>query len=386
MSDSRGESELSRRSFVVSAAIAGAGLVIGIRIPTRQRGAFAAPSPASNAEPFAPNAWIRLDESGDVTILVHKSEMGQGVWTALPMIVAEEMDVDWHRVRADRAPTRPDLETATGGSSSVSDSYMPLRRAGAAARAMLVAAAAKRWGFTDSECTTNAGEVIHAATRRRLAYGALARDAAALPPPDEKSLTLKDPRTFRLLGRDTPRLDTRAKVTGRATFGIDVKVPGMLVAVVARCPTFAGKVARVDDTRARAVPGVRQVITLDPVPRQLPGRVAVLADDTWSAMQGRKALSISTILYTTPSEGASAEVDNSVPTPNTSMGARAATSSWILYSFRSPVAMIFASRSPASSRILRTAGASSTRLPLSSRTPHSGRPSAAARRAPSSVS
>jgi len=292
MSDSRGESELSRRSFVVSAAIAGAGLVIGIRIPTRQRGAFAAPSPASNAEPFAPNVWIRLDESGDVTILVHKSEMGQGVWTALPMIVAEEMDVDWRRVRADRAPTRPDLETATGGSSSVSDSYMPLRRAGAAARAMLVAAAAKRWGVTDSECTTNAGEVIHAATRRRLAYGALARDAAALPPPDEKSLTLKDPRTFRLLGRDTPRLDTPAKVTGRATFGIDVKVPGMLVAVVARCPTFAGKVARVDDTRARAVPGVRQVITLDPVPRQLPGRVAVLADDTWSAMQGRKALDI----------------------------------------------------------------------------------------------
>jgi isoquinoline 1-oxidoreductase beta subunit len=291
MSDSREDQSLSRRSFVVSTAIAGAGLVIGIRIPTRKQGAVATAA-TSNAEPFAPNAWIRLDESGDVTILVHKSEMGQGVWTALPMIVAEEMDVDWRRVRAERAPTRPDLETATGGSSSVSDSYMPLRRAGAAARAMLVAAAAKRWGVAESECATSAGEVIHAVTRRRLAYGALARDAAAVAPPDEKSLTLKDPRTFKLLGRDTRRLDTPPKVTGRATFGIDVKVPGMLVAVVARCPTFAGKVAHVDDTKARAIPGVRQVITLDPVPRQLPGRVAVLADDTWSAMQGRKSLDI----------------------------------------------------------------------------------------------
>ena len=297
MSDSPDNSPVSRRSFVVSSAIAGTGLLIGVRIPTRRRlpddTPYPTPSAAiSGAEPFAPNAWIRLDESGDVTILVHKSEMGQGVWTALPMIVAEEMDVDWHRVRAERAPTRPDLDTATGGSSSVSDSWLPLRRAGATARAMLVSAAAKRWSVPESELTTNAGEVVHTSTRRRLAYGLLAREAASLTPPDEKSLTLKDPRSFRLLGRDTPRLDTPAKVTGKATFGMDVKVPGMLVAVVARCPTFAGKVARVDDSKARAVPGVRQVITLDPVPRQLPGRVAVLADDTWSAMQGRKALEI----------------------------------------------------------------------------------------------
>jgi isoquinoline 1-oxidoreductase subunit beta len=157
---------------------------------------------------------------------------------------------------------------------------------------MLIAAAAKRWGVAESECATSAGEVIHVRTRRRVGYGSLARDAASMTPPDEKSLTLKDPRTFRIVGRDTRRLDTPAKVTGKATFGIDVKLPGMLVAVVARCPTFSGKVARVDDSRARAIPGVRQVITLDPVPRQLPGRVAVLADDTWSAMQGRKALEV----------------------------------------------------------------------------------------------
>src|SRR6476620_4195536 len=142
------DSPISRRSFVVSSAIAGTGLVIGVRIPTRRRlpedAPFATASSApSNAEPFAPNAWIRLDESGDVTILVHKSEMGQGVWTALPMIVAEEMDADWSRVRAERAPTRPEYDTATGGSSSVRESWEPLRRAGAAARAMLVTAAAR---------------------------------------------------------------------------------------------------------------------------------------------------------------------------------------------------------------------------------------------------
>ena len=289
MSDRTATTELSRRSFVVTTAVAGAGLLVAVHVPAR-RGRE--PERSLGSAPFAPNAWVRLDESGDVTILVHKSEMGQGVWTALPMIVAEEMDADWRRVRAERAPTRPDLDTATGGSSSVRESYEPLRRAGATARAMLVAAAAKRWAVPESECTTSAGEVIHTSTRRRLGYGALARDAAAVTPPDEKSLILKDPRTFRLLGRDTPRLDTPAKVTGKATFGIDVTLPGMLVAVVARCPTFAGKVASVDDRKALAVPGVRRVIQLDPVPRNLPGRVAVLADDTWSAMQGRKALEI----------------------------------------------------------------------------------------------
>ena len=292
MTDTTRSTELSRRSFVVSSAIAGAGLLIGVRIRDERAQLFAASESPSVAELFAPNAFIKLDEAGNVTILVHKSEMGQGVWTALPMIVAEEMDADWRRVHAERAPTRPELDTATGGSSSVRESWEPLRRAGAAARTMLVAAAAKRWGVAESECTASAGEVIHTTTRRRLGYGSLAREAATMTPPDDKSLTLKDPRTFRIIGRDTRRLDTPAKITGKATFGIDVKLPGMLVAVVARCPTFAGKVAHVSDAKARAIPGVRHVITLDPVPRQLPGRVAVLADDTWSAMQGRKALDI----------------------------------------------------------------------------------------------
>lgn len=291
MSDSTKVSDVSRRAFVVTTGVAGAGFLLGVRIPDRRHSRLEGDL-APNAAPFAPNAWIRLDDSGDITILVHKSEMGQGVWTALPMIVAEEMDADWRRVRAERAPTLPQFESATGGSSSVRGSWDSLRRAGAAARAMLVTAAARTWSVPESECTTSASEVIHTKSRRRLGYGALARAAATLPPPDEKSLTVKDPRTFRIVGRDTPRLDTPAKVMGVATFGLDVKVPGMLVAVVARCPTYAGRVRRVDDTKARAIPGVRHVITLDPVPRQLPGRVAVLADDTWSAMQGRRALDI----------------------------------------------------------------------------------------------
>jgi len=282
VSTSSSGTDVSRRTFVVTTTLAGTGLLLGVRA--------GAASPLGDI--FAPNAWIRLDDSGDITILVHKSEMGQGVWTALPMIVAEEMDADWRRVRAERAPTRPDLDTATGGSSSVRESWDALRKAGAAARAMLIDAAARQWKVSASECTTSAGEVIHSPSRRRLAYGSLARDAAALTPPDEKTLTLKDPRVFRIVGRDTRRLDTPAKVTGQARFGIDVKVPGMLVAVVARCPTFSGRVARVDDGKAKAIPGVRQVISLDPVPRQLPGRVAVLADDTWTAMKGCRALEI----------------------------------------------------------------------------------------------
>ena len=292
MSASPNDLDVSRRAFVVTGAVAGTAFLLGVRIPERRHQRLTDAAHSLGVEPFAPNAWIRLDESGDVTVLVHKSEMGQGVWTALPMIVAEEMDADWRRVRAERAPTRPEYDTATGGSSSVRDSWEALRRAGAAARALLISAAARRWNVPDSECTTSAGEVIHTTTRRRLAYGALAREAAQLTPPDEKSLTLKDPRTFRIVGRDTRRLDTPAKVTGTATFGIDVKVPGMLVAVVARCPTFGGKVASVDDKQALAVPGVRQVITLDPVPRNHPGRVAVVAESTWAAMQGRRALAI----------------------------------------------------------------------------------------------
>ena len=285
--------EVDRREFVRLSAAAGGALLLSIALPRRALGAWADGAPErARTDAFSPNVWITVAPSGTVTILSHKSEMGQGVWTALPMIVAEEMDADWDRVRIERAPTTADFDSATGGSSSVSESWEPLRKAGALARAMLIAAAARQWNVPAEGCSTERGEVVHASSGRRATYGSLASTAAQLPVPDVSTLTLKDPRTFRLVGTDTPRRDLAAKVTGSARFGMDVTLPNMLVACVARCPTFRGTVARVNDARARAVPGVRQVYQLDPVPKSLPGRVAVLADDTWSAMQGCRALEI----------------------------------------------------------------------------------------------
>jgi isoquinoline 1-oxidoreductase subunit beta len=213
------------------------------------------------------------------------------VWTAMPMIVAEELDADWSRVRVERAPTNGKYDTGTGGSRSTRSSYMPLRRAGATARAMLVGAAAAKWGVPAAQCTTNAGVVTHAASKRSATYGELAALAAQQPVP-AGDVPLKDPSTFRIIGKSTPRLDIPEKVNGTTPYAIDVRVPNMLYASVARCPAFGGSLKRVDDTKARAVTGVRQVVKLDAEERLLPARVAVLADDTWAAMKGRDALVI----------------------------------------------------------------------------------------------
>jgi len=285
--------EIDRREFVRLSAAAGGAFLLAVALPRRALGmedVGAGERPRDDA--FAPNLWLRIDPSGDVTILSHKSEMGQGVWTALPMIVAEELDADWDRVRIERAPTIADFDSATGGSSSVSDSWDTLRKAGAVARAMLVAAAAQQWRVPADSCTTERGVVVHAASGRRAPYGSLASTAAKLPVPNASTVSLKDPHTFRIVGTEMSRRDLTAKVTGTAQFGIDVTLPNMLVACIARCPSFRGKASRVNDARARAVPGVRQVIQLDPVPKQHPGRVAVLADDTWAALQGCRALDI----------------------------------------------------------------------------------------------
>ncbi|HTL94481.1 MAG TPA: molybdopterin cofactor-binding domain-containing protein, partial [Gemmatimonadaceae bacterium] len=285
--------EIDRREFVRLSAAAGGAFLLAVALPRRALGmedVGAAERPRDDA--FAPNLWLRIDPTGDITILSHKSEMGQGVWTALPMIVAEELDADWDRVRIERAPTTADFDSATGGSSSVSDSWDTLRKAGAVARAMLVAAAAQQWHVPADSCTTERGVVAHAASGRRAPYGSLVSAAANLPVPNASTVSLKDPHAFRIVGTEMPRRDLMAKVTGTAQFGIDVTLPNMLVACIARCPSFRGKVSRVDDARARAVPGVRQVLQLDPVPKQHPGRVAVLADDTWAALQGCRALDI----------------------------------------------------------------------------------------------
>ena len=280
---------LSRRAFVTIVAGAGAGLVLGIRLDPAQAAEGVRPEP----DDWAPNAFLRIDDAGAVTIITPKAEMGQGVFTAVPMLVADELDADWTTVRIEQSPARAPYETATGGSDSIRSTWLPLRQAGAAARAMLIAAAAVEWNVPAAECSTEPGAVIHATTQRRLTYGALASRAAALPLPDVANLPLKTPEAFRLIGKPTVRRDLTAKGDGSAVFGIDVKVPGMLVASVARCPVYDGTLARVDDTKARAVPGVRQVVKLDALRQAgLPARVAVVAESTWAAMKGRRALSV----------------------------------------------------------------------------------------------
>jgi isoquinoline 1-oxidoreductase beta subunit len=282
--------KLNRRGFLQVSAAAGAGLVIGFYIPWTREVSAQEPS---KPNPF--NAWVRIDRDGHVTLIVAKSEMGQGVRTSLPMILAEELEVDWSSVRVEQAPTRPDIypDLGTGGSSSVRTSWLPLRRAGAAARDMLIAAAAQTWGVGQETCYAEKGAVIHRPTARRLAYGKLVEAAAKLPIPDLASVPLKKSEQFRIVGTSIPRTDTPAKVDGSAVFGLDVKVPGMLYAVVARCPTFGGKAKRVDATKAKAVSGVREVVEI-PAHQgaHSAGGVAVVADSTWAAIQGRDALEI----------------------------------------------------------------------------------------------
>lgn len=269
--------KVSRRQFVKVSAAAGTGLVLGVHLPSLAK-------EQAGSAAFSPNAWLSVDPEGAVTITVARSEMGQGVRTALPMIVAEELEADWSRVRVAPALADPKYgNMTTGGSTSVRQSFGPLRAAGAAAREMLTAAAAARWRVPASECRAESGKVTHAASKRSLSYGELAAAAARQPVP--KKPALKDPKDFRLIGKSLPRLDTFDKVTGRAAFGIDVEVPGMRVAVLERCPAFGGTVGRVDDAEAKATPGVEQVIPLGDA-------VAVVARDSWSAMRGREALKV----------------------------------------------------------------------------------------------
>jgi isoquinoline 1-oxidoreductase beta subunit len=277
-------SKVSRREFLETTAAAGTGLVIAFHLPAGGRLAAAPPS-----APFAPNAWLRISPDNSVLVIVDRSEMGQGVTTALPMLVAEELDADWTKVQIEPAPADKAYANplfgfqGTGGSTSVRAAYTPLRKAGAAARQMLVAAACQTWGVDKVDCRTERGVVLHTASKRRLTYGQLAAKAATLPVPQDPPL--KDRKDWKILGTRVRRLDTPAKVDGSAGFGIDVKQPGMLVAVVARCPTIGGKVASFDATKAKAVPGVKQVV-------QISSGVAVVADGYWNAKKGRDALDV----------------------------------------------------------------------------------------------
>jgi len=288
---------VSRREFLEAAGAAGAGLAIGFHLPATGRGRAAVAGPG----PFAPNAWLRINPDESVLVVVDRSEMGQGVATSLPMLLAEELEADWSKIRiefapADKAYINPLFGMqGTGGSTSVRAAYGPLRKAGAAARDMLVTAAAATWGVDKSECRAEKGAVIHAPSKRRLTYGKLTLKAATVPVPTD--VPLKDPKDWKILGTPVRRLDTPFKVDGSAQFGVDVKAPGLLVAVVARCPVFGGKVKSFDAAKAKAVPGVRQVV-------QISSGVAVVADGYWPAKLGRDALDI------TWDEGATAGVSS----------------------------------------------------------------------------
>ncbi len=267
----------TRRDFVRVVAGASGALVLGIDLR---------PSPAAAQTParFEPNAWLAVNADGTVVVTVGKSEMGQGIRTGLPMIAAEELDVPFERVRITQASPGPAYtDLGTGGSTSTTDMWRPLREAGAAARAMLVGAAAARWSVDAATCRTEDGSVVHEASGRRLGYGALAADAARQTVPERP--TLKPRSAYRLLGTPRHRIDGPDIVLGRARYGLDVRVPGMRYAVVARAPVLGGQVALVDDSAARAVSGVVDVI-------RIPTGVAVIAEHTWAAIKGRDALRI----------------------------------------------------------------------------------------------
>ncbi len=277
---------LSRRRFLRSSALAGGGLVLGVYLPQLAKGAHPA---ASRATTFKPNAFVRVDADESVTVIANHSEMGQGIYTGLAMIVAEELDADWSKVRVEPAPADPVYNHTiygaqiTGGSTSTWTEWERLRKAGASARAMLIAAASEVWGVPPASCGASESHVIHKDSGRRLSYGSLVERASRLAPP--KDVALKDPKDFKLIGRPTKRLDTPSKVDGTAVFGLDITLPGMLVAVVARPPVFGGKAKTIDDTGAKAVPGVRHVVEID-------RGVAVVADGFWAAKKGREALKV----------------------------------------------------------------------------------------------
>jgi isoquinoline 1-oxidoreductase beta subunit len=276
---------LSRRRFLQAGAAFGGGLMIGWVEVADAEEAGAVDAPAST---FAPNAFIRIDRQGKVTVISPSIEMGQGTHTSLPMLVAEELDVDMANVGVNDAPPNDKLYgnpglggvQMTGGSMSIRGFYMPMREAGAAARQMLIGAAATKLGVGAADLTTLAGQVVHAKSGQRVDYGALVDDAAKLPVPTD--VKLKDPSTFRIIGTPAKRLDVAGKVNGAVKYGIDTHVPGMKVATVAASPVFGGTLASVDEAAALAVPGVRQVAKID-------NAVAVIADNYWAAKKGLEA-------------------------------------------------------------------------------------------------
>ena len=277
---------LSRRKLLQAGAAAGGGLLLSLSLPFSYGEAETA-----DADGFAPNAFIRIEGDGRIVLTMPYVEMGQGTYTSIPMLIAEELEVDLKQVQVEHAPPNEKLYgnpllgglQATGNSNAVRAAWQPLRQSGAIARSMLVSAAAKRWNVDPASCRAQSGEVLHAPTGRRIKYGALAAAAARMPVPE--SVMLKRPEDFKLIGTPAKRLDAPAKVNGTAVYGIDVRPPGVKIATLAQSPVFGGRVKSVDDTAAKAVKGVRQIVRLDDA-------VAVVADHMGAAKKGLAALVI----------------------------------------------------------------------------------------------
>ncbi|MBZ5686578.1 MAG: xanthine dehydrogenase family protein molybdopterin-binding subunit [Acidobacteriia bacterium] len=269
-------SPLSRREFVGAGIAAGAGLVIGFYLPHGQ---------GSRQESFSPNAYLRITPDNKVTIVVARSEMGQGIRTALPMILAEELEADWKQIEIEQAGASTLFgDQTTGGSASIRTTWDPMRKAGAIAREMLISAAALTWGVPRSACAAENGRINHAATNRSLSYGELVTKAATLPIPSD--VPLKQSKDYKIVGQRLARVDSPAKVKGEAVFGIDLRIPEMKYAVLSRCPVIGGKASSFDDKESKKITGVSYVGKIGD------SAVAVVADSVWGAMEGRRVLNV----------------------------------------------------------------------------------------------
>ena len=282
---------ISRRTFFKVTGLAGGGLVLAFYMGD-QATAFA----NGKTKEFAPNAFLRITPEGVITLYSKAPEIGQGIKTAFPMIIAEELDADWAQVRVEQAPINPAVygRQSAGGSRSIPTSWDQLRRAGATGRAMLVSAAAKQWNVPESECTTDKSTVFHQGSNRQLSYAKLASAAADMPVPDEKSLTLKKRSEYKLLGKRVTGVDNQAIVTGKPLFGIDQVVPGMQYAVFEKCPAVGGKVREANLDEIKKLPGVKQVFIVNGTgkPTEVMSGVAILANSTWAAMSARRKLKV----------------------------------------------------------------------------------------------
>jgi len=276
---------VSRRNFC-RAGLLGGGLILAFSLPGRRAFGQAAPVGGS----FAPSAFLRIDPKGETTVFANKSEMGQGVYTSLPMLIAEELEADWTKIKVEPAPVDPAFNhtqwgpvQGTGGSTSMRSEWERLRRVGAAARIMLVRAAAETWRVDPAACRAEKGFVIHEASKRRLSYANLVGMASRLKAPQD--IPLKDPKEFKIIGQPVKRLDTPEKITGKVVFGFDVQFPGLLTAVVARPPVFGGKMKSFNSDKTKKIPGVKAIIPIA-------SGVAVVAVGFWAATLGREALEI----------------------------------------------------------------------------------------------